>query len=443
MKRRFLCFVLFLSLLTNSYAAGVPGAALGGEVASVMLYKAGIRGFAANDPRFGAALAAVGTAALEVGGAVVVAGTAPVWGTVLASAAIAGVVGYGLSALSNWLFNSNGTVTQSGSQSTTPIPAVGQLVWCEYNNLGRCGSSYGSSVIGSSSGDALKALSDLHFAQYKVSVPTATGYAPDYSYGYADSGAYPGGYFQCTLSAGTVIHGCISASVMQGQLTNAVSCVGVWVNGACQPVGTPPSTLPVGQVLSGLTSAQAATPLAPGDVAAIADGLWKQAAAQPGYSGLPYVSSDPITAADVSAARAANPSGAVSTVGDLASPIAVTSPVALPSTSPAAPSVGTGVNPSTTPQVNLGIDPGIGAPTLETTPTAQAILSPVFNLLPSFRNFVVPSHSGACPKPSITIFSKYMVMDAHCAVIENIRPTLHAVMFFVWLLLAALIVLAA
>jgi len=93
--------------------------------------------------------------------------------------------------------------------------------------------------------------------------------------------------------------------------------------------------------------------------------------------------------------------------------------------------------------VNLGTDPGIGAPTLETTPTAQAILNPVFNLLPSFRNFVVPAHSGACPKPSMTIFNKYMVMDAHCTVLENIRPTLYAVMFFVWLLLGALIVLAA
>src|SRR5476649_856628 len=126
MKRRFLCFVLLLSLLTNSYAAGVPGSALGGEIASVMLYKAGIRGFAANDPRFGAALAAVGTAALEVGGAVVVAGTAPAWGTVLASAAIAGAVGYGLQALSNWLFNGNGTATVSSS--TTPPTVVGGAV---------------------------------------------------------------------------------------------------------------------------------------------------------------------------------------------------------------------------------------------------------------------------------------------------------------------------
>jgi len=445
MKRRLLCFVLLLSLLTNSYASGVPGSALGGEIASVMLYKAGVRGFAANDPRFGAALAAVGTAALEVGGAVVAAGTAPAWGTVLASAAIAGAVGYGLQALSNWIFNSNGTTnvpaTAGTSPSTTP-PTTGSYAVINMGNYYQY------------AGTASDILAWYNAVQMPINYPPAVWGVVTRAMTSNGCSAYQGGQ-QCFYS----IQGQGGAQIIEMKNVGGAAQIPASYTGCpsgstystsngCQALpasipGTPAATKNVADALAGLSDAQKAVPLPPGDVAAIADGMWKQAASQPGYSGLPYVSGDPITAADVSAARAANPSAAVATVGDLASPIASTSPVSLPSTSPAAPVVGTGVNPSTTPQVNLGTDPGIGAPTLETTPTAQAILNPVFNLLPSFRNFVVPAHSGACPKPSMTIFNKYMVMDAHCTVLENIRPTLYAVMFFVWLLLGALIVLAA
>lgn len=106
MKSRFLCLMLCLSLITAQVHAGVPGAALSAEIGAVLNYKAGIRGFAVNDPRYAATLAAVGGAAEAIGVGVVAAGTAPAWGAILASAAVAGAVGYSIrnSSCGCWLF---------------------------------------------------------------------------------------------------------------------------------------------------------------------------------------------------------------------------------------------------------------------------------------------------------------------------------------------------
>src|SRR5471032_1776137 len=138
MKKRILCLLLCLSLTANVSAAA-PGVALSNQIAAVVQYKAAIRGFAANDPRFGAALSALGTAATEIGVGVVAAGTAPAWGTVLASAAVAGVIGYGLQALANWIFNKDGTLTIPASGAATPVLPSGK---CYRNAAG--GACYGS-----------------------------------------------------------------------------------------------------------------------------------------------------------------------------------------------------------------------------------------------------------------------------------------------------------
>jgi hypothetical protein len=115
------------------------------------------------------------------------------------------------------------------------------------------------------------------------------------------------------------------------------------------------------------------------------------------------------------------------------------------STDPAVnPNAPTSTNPAaSSPQVNLGPDPNIGAPALESTPTAQMILSPLLNLFPTLKNFVVPSHPSECPRPAITLFNKSLVLDCHCALLESVRPTLYAVMTFVWAVVALMIILAA
>lgn len=108
------------------------------------------------------------------------------------------------------------------------------------------------------------------------------------------------------------------------------------------------SSMTVTQALSSLPDAEKARPMDEWLLAHLADALWKLAAQQAGYSGVPYPSTNPITFADVSNWVSSNPS-MTPTVGDLTSPISVSSPSTDPSggTSPGG-STGTsgGTNPS-------------------------------------------------------------------------------------------------
>ena len=198
-------------------------------------------------------------------------------------------------------------------------------------------------------------------------------------------------------------------------------------------------------------------------LARIVDQAWQRAAMQPGYNGLPYSYSQPVTELDVQPWALQNPT-AVPTVGDLLTPannvgfntVPISTTVqpgtgTVTPTDPSNPTAGSNVNVVNTPNVNvvnkinvdLGTDPGIGTPGLESTPTAQMILQPLFDLFPSLRNFVVPSHGADCPKPSFGLFGKTIVMDSHCTLTESVRPTLHAVMAAVWVVIGLFIVLAA
>jgi hypothetical protein len=204
--------------------------------------------------------------------------------------------------------------------------------------------------------------------------------------------------------------------------------------------------------IANIPDSELSKPLNPVILAAAANKLWQTAAAQPGYSGLPYDTTNPITAADVATWTATNPTLAP-TVADAIAPVSssATAPFstnaaipipANPGTS-ANPATSAGTNPSTQPLQNLGSDPGIGFPTLESPPTAQMILNPLLNLFPDLKTFVVPSHNSVCAKPSMTLFGKTLVLDGHCTLLESVRPTLYAVMAAVWLMVALFIILAA
>ncbi|WP_297831341.1 hypothetical protein [Pseudomonas sp.] len=435
MGRRILCFFLCLSFSFNSFAAA-PGAALGNEIAAIVAYKAGIRGFAANDPRFGAALAALGTAATEIGIGVVAVGTAPAWGTVLASAAVAGAVGYAFSALSNWLFNSDGTVTitSAGYTAGSAMTAGGSYWYCS-------GVGVGQYLAGDpmSACQGAVAAQNILYAAYGLQSLGAVEQSTSTSITYwlVNAAGANVSNIGATYTASGAPHSCPGGQAFSVN------------NGTCgavpPPAGSPPQTVPIATALAELTASQLATPLANADVASLADALWRRAASDPGYAGLPYISTDPVTANDVAATIAANPGLAPATVGDLAASIPAANAVTpVPGSAAAAAAANPGVNPAaSSPLVNLGSDPGIGAPSLESTPTASMILSPIFSLFPTLRNFVVPSHNSVCPTPSMTIFGKYILMDGQCTLLEAVRPTLYAVMAFVWLVVALFIVLAA
>lgn len=232
-------------------------------------------------------------------------------------------------------------------------------------------------------------------------------------------------------------------------------------------VGSPTQALDPFAAVSTVPETVKAQPLDPALLATMANKLWQQAAAIPGYSGLPYSMSNPITAADVQAWQSANPT-AYPTVGDALAPIApgATAGTNIPvvpmpnttvtPTTPTNPSTNPGTNPGTTVtvqpgtsgavnidvQLNLGPDPGVSAPALEQTPTAQSILSPITSLLPGLKSLQV-SGVGACPTPTFTIFNRSYTMDAQCILLEQNRAKIQAVMLAFWAITALFVVLRA
>jgi hypothetical protein len=263
-------------------------------------------------------------------------------------------------------------------------------------------------------------------------------------------------------SAGTWIVSCSCALNQSGSCTSPSST----------PVGT---TSPMATAASALTAAQKTQPVSYEAMTQMINYLWQKAAQRPDYTGLPYSATQPVTASDVQTWANANPT-IYPTVGSLLAPVTDPSGFApsvttstgssvVGATSATAPAVTTtttttnssGVTTSTATSngaaqpvtvmnkvsVDLGVDPAIGSPTLEITPTANAILAPILGLLPSFQNFAVPSHTAACPMPAFDVFGKHFVMDTHCTLFEQQRSTLYSTMLLAFMLIAIFIVLSA
>jgi len=207
-----------------------------------------------------------------------------------------------------------------------------------------------------------------------------------------------------------------------------------------------------------LTSAK----LSADSLARIVDAQWRQAASQPGYSGLPYAMTQPVTALDVQPWIDANPTVAP-TIGDLVTPASNPGTQTVTISTTATPNTGTGTNPDpgtgastnvnviNTPNVNvlnkvqvdLGTAPSVDTPTLETIPTGRAILDPLLNLMPDLKAFATPQHTGECPRPSVDVFSWHLTFDSHCQLAESTRQTLYQVMMACWALAAIMIILMA
>lgn len=177
--------------------------------------------------------------------------------------------------------------------------------------------------------------------------------------------------------------------------------------------------------------------------------LWSQAAQQPGYAGLPYPVNAPVTTAQASGVESALGTSAptvgsvVSGAGSLTGAGSTPFATSVPAASNPASSVPVATDPGSGAQVNLGPDPGIGSPSLESTPTATQILAPVLGMLPGLRTYGVPAHSAQCPQPSVTVFGRTLTVTAQCTLAEQFRPQIYATFVMVFSLVALFIVLTA
>jgi len=202
----------------------------------------------------------------------------------------------------------------------------------------------------------------------------------------------------------------------------------------------------------------------PQTLADLINALLSKAAAKPDYQGLPIPIAQPFVkpsdftspvpvkeilkpAAPVVPATGTDPAtGQPYAPGTYFEPVTYTpivpqidyAPAPVTSTSP---SSSTNPNPSATDPP----PPDIGAPTLETTPTAAEILKPIFDLMPTLKGFVLPPQSGVCPVGTFDLWGKQIVMDAQCTLMETpgVASTLSAVMTAVWTIAAGIIVLGA
>ncbi|HDL8129708.1 TPA: hypothetical protein ACN1XC_004488 [Yersinia enterocolitica] len=174
--------------------------------------------------------------------------------------------------------------------------------------------------------------------------------------------------------------------------------------------------------------------LSPDILADLANNLWRSAASQSGYAGLPFDGSNPISSNEIINIKNNKPS-----VGDLFQPEADFNGSINPDISPPVKPV----NPSTGDQVNLGDDPAIGTPELPEPPTSFEILQPILGLMPFAKTLDIPVKTGECPKPEMVIFNETYTLDSHCFLLDANKIIIGLICSITYSLISLRIILTA
>lgn len=402
------------------------------------------QGFSTTDPRTYSTLYQAGRSAVSASAAVgtgfLVAGSSPAWATVLAASLIYAGVNYAVpiafDASVQWLFPNSGSqisVTSQVPVTTTGIYSTAVQKFVDSNALPSGFTYVLSGLKGQASYSPCFVPADPGTGYYYVFRASTGGGCGMYNGVFSITG-YDVKADSCPSGSTSLTWSTCTSSASAGQSQQIISSVGS-----------------LAEAVSLLTASQKNQPVDYKTMAMLINYLWQQASSKSDYSGIPFSTTSPVTSSDVQAWAQANPS-AYPNLESLISPVTSSTGFS-PSTST---SSGTPLNPATSstsssstnstsaqPQLNLGVDPNIGSPFLETTPTASQILAPILGLFPSFKNFTVPAHSGECPKPAFDAFGKHFVMDSHCTMFEQNRAVLTGAMLLAFSLVAIFIVLSA
>ncbi|QGR87735.1 hypothetical protein FOC34_21395 [Burkholderia multivorans] len=385
------------------------------EMSALVNGKAAQLGVAAGDSSIGKTIKAIGSAiAGDIASAAACSGGG-IWGFVgcaALNAVVSGAVYLGLDHLWSWAFG-------SGSASTGNV-TQGASVW--FGNGGQAFSS------------AQKACESL---------ASGTGYSgPNVVYGsggavqcWADFVDYKGNDWGQTL---------VSSNIQSGSQSSTVTVGG--------SVGSVPSSS-----LSG--------PADPQTTADMVNAAWQQAAAQSGYDGIPYPSTNPIQASDVSAWESNNP-GFAPTLGD---DLGVGSGVGSQGNGSASlgflPQSGVasdGTGPSGSSGTGAGTGTGASSPSGASSASGDGVLCSLFPSVSACASLgsapaaaPIPSSSvqvsmspwsvgaadGVCPAPlAVTILgSQYTIpYDPLCALVQKLRPLVLALCALVAALIVAM-----
>jgi hypothetical protein len=400
------------------------------------------RGYVASDPRTYSTLASVGkvgaAAVVGAGAALLVAGTAPAWGTMLAVAVASGLIVQGIvigiDSAVKWASGTGGSVVAT----TSAVPSVQVAIANGAPGFGN------GTIFATSENDYMRASADQ--AGYTCYVSNGA----TFGLGYVN--AQTGG---CSL---VQTFSFPPASIYQG---SAVCPVATYLKGsvctsfAPASLYAPPATqLTVNQSMAGLSQSELNKPVSYAAMALIINDLWKKAAQQTGYDGVPYSVTQPVTESQVQVWAEAN-AASYPSVAALVAPIAsgavstaMTPSVSTASSTSLSPAVSpispTSTNPNQTgTQVDLGPDPNITQPNLETTPTAQSIFQPFITLVNPLLNFNFNAPLGVCPKPNFDVFGISVSMTSHCDISEDNRAALGFIMNAVFLIAALFLIFKA
>lgn len=435
-------FTLFFVMLISTPAEAdtalayiSPSNKLGGAIASGISNNLVRRGFAANDPRIAQTVSAVASRLpIEVAAA----GTGATWISTMSKLSPWVTAGMVIYAGVTWYQDLQGKVYLAPPGSTTGVPIFsngtiqGQPCW------GVAADCFGSPQ------EALSyqfwtTTSTYPTAQFGVPTLTqnsATQYTAQYNYSIPPLGLnnYSG---TKTITSHNSTLTCPAGSGYSG--TGTLTCVSASL--ATSPYANAPVQSYTLQVAYDNLSNQAkASTLSPDVVADFADRIWSDAATQTGYSGVPFSASTPVSNTDTAPAQAAHPSDWPIT-SDISSAVpTATNPIASPTTNPNAVS-----SPTSSTKVDLGTDPGIQSPTLETPPTG--LFQPIQNLLIPWLNWQVPAHSTNCPtwQASPSFGGQVINIDIsyHCTLLAEHYDEIYNVFMIIWLVTAAFLILSA
>lgn len=468
-----------LSMLANqqasAQAAPVANFVMNRAVAGIVTRVAVGRGFAANDPRIAATLAGISSTSTALNVASTVAGVAvsiagaPVWLSVAAGLGVL-AAGYGIYAYSGGssinLGISNGKLqvqapppTNAPYSSPSLDPGYANQGWLKFVAMGhkiyRTSACMANDPLCAGLPPLPSPLPNFSYQAGSVAVGAAT---------LSELAAWQRSMIEdgqcvspsCSLQ-NVIFYWTPSADGNSFRLTRYVSKTVdgqvvsssdfadfVTVGAGVRPI----ASNDLQAVANSMTDQVKGAKLDETTLANIVDQAWKKAAAQPGYTGLPYSVSEPIEDFEVQPWIDANPSS-VPTIGDLLTPASNANSQTVPIGISVSPSNGGGttpvpgeasnVNVVNTPNVNVmnkvqidfGSAPTIAPPNTD-APTALSILSPLLNLMPDLKAYTVPAHIGECPRPTIDVYDWHLRFDSMCDLAEQQREPLFKVMMALW-----------
>ena len=420
----------------STYTA--PANKVGGAVASGIQQSLVRRGFAIHDPRVYQTIMAIGNRVPALAAA---AGTGANWiGMVgrLSPWITVGVLVYqGIS----WYIDSSGNVTARTDAAGVPTSG-GTTVG------GACYLVLGGSYCGSTPEEALlthilssTVYTDLTTINLSPEPLGSSAYNAGRRYTSTIAGHRNNEPNTIWPSASTYyIHtGTAQVTCPGGFVANGPLCVPNQLGKYIPQPGTGTAVLPQ-TAYNNLPQSAKDAALSPELAADTANRIWRDAASQPDYRGVPWSSNDPVLAPDFNPHKTNHPADWPKT-SDLNSPVPTSpTPITSPETNP-----NLITPPASATKIDLGPDPGTVAPTLEEPPSE--LFKPIQDLLQPWTSWEVPSHSGQCPtwqaSPSISGHVFAIDLSYHCTFAEQYRSMILAASLACWILMAAFIILSA